>query len=199
MQRPRHAEALAEAIDALVVVGLHVDQLGPGCPGCQRTRLQRHLVISEDAQVRAVALGAVEHVGEVLDQSPSEGNVQHLHPAADPEHRHLPLRGGADQGHLHAVSARIGAVGLRCGLLAVGGRVDVGAAGQHQGVDAVERLVRRGHVVGRQQEGKAARVAHLVRVLAGEQRGGLVPDRPGGALDRRADPHDRPHSRSKPR
>ena len=55
--------------------------------------------------------GVVQHVGQVLVQVAAADNVQQLHPAADAEHRHVALEGGAQQ---IASSAR-----SRCGQTGV--------------------------------------------------------------------------------
>ena len=68
------------------------------------------------------------------------------------------------QGQLEAVALGPGVPVSACGRGAVGGRVDVGAARQHQAVEQVEHLVGRlgGGVVGRQQQRHAAGALHRV-------------------------------------
>ena len=91
-----------------------------------------------------------------------------------------------------------------CGARAVGARVDVGAAGEHQPVEQVEQLVGalERPVVGRQQQRQAAGALHRQRVVARRDVAGRLPRPPAHRLDRAADADDRSsraHSRSKPR
>ena len=82
--------------------------------------------------------------------------------------------------------------GRRVELRAVAGRVDVGAADEHQPVDEVERLVGRldEHRVGREQQRHPAGAADCVEVVGRDQRRLLVPHAPLRALERGADADD---------
>ena len=121
---------------------------------------EAHVVVG--AVERAARLQVVvvaEALRQVLVQRAAERDVQQLHAAADPEHRHLPLDGAAHERELERVALGHRVDGRRVELGAVAGRVDVGAADEHQPVDQVERLVglldeRR---VGREQQRHARR------------------------------------------
>jgi hypothetical protein len=84
------------------------------------------------------------------------------------------------------------------------GHVPVGAPGEHQAVDPVEQQIGilDSRLVGRQDDAEAPCALDLRDVLARRQHHLVfLPDTPGDALDRGADPdRRRPHqSRSKPR
>ena len=143
-------------------------------------------------------------VGQVLVERAAEGDVQHLHAAADAEDGHVALERRARQRDLEPVALGSRAVGLRVGLGAVGGRVDVGAAGQHQArrsgraVAPGRRPRRRGAAGTREPAGVLDRVRSTLRVRSVT---GSSQTAQRSALDRGADP-DRPaahQSRSKPR
>ena len=167
-------------------------------PSRERTGLEPHLVVAEDARRVTVQVEPVE----VLLERPSAGHVQELHAAADAEQRQLALTGAVGKGELEAVAlgARLG--DLRVGAGAVGRRVDVHAAGKHEPVEAVEQLVGRlGHVVVRRQhQRERAGSLDRERVGAREHVGLGRPWTPADRLDGGADSDDGPaHSRSKPR
>ena len=96
----------------------------------------------------------------------------------------------SEQGDLGAVAvgARVG--GLRVARRRRRARVDVGAAGQHQPVEAVEHVVRvvGDPRVGRQHQRDRARALQGVDVRPREQERLAVPDRPARALERGAEP-----------
>ena len=167
--------------DRLMVVGLGVVQVLAGRERGPRPALQRDAVVGAvEAAGGAAVLLVAEHVGQVLDQGATERDVEHLHPTADPEHRHVALHRAAHERDLGLVALRDGAVRRRVGLGAVQRRIDVVAAGEDQPVDQVERLVgvvdqrriRRNHQ--RQSAGALDRIDVRVR----EQDRGLVPDAP---------------------
>ena len=74
-------------------------------------------------RVRDVILGHVDGVSElgrhrardVLDQRASGGDVEHLHAAADREHRHVARDGGARERDLEAIARRSASV-VGCGV-----------------------------------------------------------------------------------
>ena len=103
-----------------------------------------------------------EALGQVLEQRAAVGDVDELHPAADPEHRQVALDRGAHERDLEAVALGHRVERLGMGLLAIARRVDVGAAGQHQPVEQVERFVGllEQQLVGRQHHDQRPSVLH---------------------------------------
>ena len=95
-----------------------------------------------------------DQLRQVLVEGAAAGDVEDLHPAADPEQRHLALDRALRQRQFEAVALGPGALRLRVRLGPVAGRVDVGAAGEDQGVEPVEDPVGigLGGGVGRQQD-----------------------------------------------
>ena len=139
-----HAQALADAVDPLMVVGLGGVHAIAGHPRGERPLLEHDVVVGavEGARHAPVLVMAVA-LGQMLVQRAAERDVHHLHPAADGEHGQIAFDGRTQERDLKAIALGHGADGLRVGLLAVGGRVQVGPAGQDQAVEAVEQLVRR--------------------------------------------------------
>ena len=138
-------------------------------------------------------------VGDVLVERAAAGDVEQLHPAADAEHRQVALERAAREGELEAVALGPGALRVRVGLGAVAGRVDVRAAGEDEPVEQVEQLLGRlgDLVVGRQDQRQPARLGDAARVRALRDVDlDVAPDGPVRALDHRADPDDRPATRS---
>ena len=76
-----------------------------------------------------------------------------------------------------------------CGLGPVGRRVEVGAARQHEPVDAIQQFVGilDEHRIGRQQQRHRAGAVDRVDVAAREHERVDVPDAEAHALERRAD------------
>ena len=186
-------EPLPQPVHALVVVRHHQQAVGPGRPAGQRPARQPHLVGAEGAGDRAVAAVA-DRFGQVLVERPADRHVDQLHPAADPQHRHVALQRPPGQGQLEGVALGPGALRLRVRLGAVARRVDVGAARQEQRVDPVEQHVGIGDrdLVGRQHDRDRPRLLQRPHVVARRQRHLVaVPDPPGHALDRGADPDHR--------
>ena len=72
-------------------------------------------------------------VRQVLVQGAAEVHVEQLQPAADRQHRQIPLERGRQEGELAVVARPVDAHG-RVRLLAVQRGVDVGAAGEHERV-----------------------------------------------------------------
>ena len=146
-------------------------------------------MFAEGAGDGAVHLVA-DRFGQMLVEGAAEGDVQQLHAAADPQHRHVALQRPPGQRQLEAVTLGPGAGGLGVGLGAVAGGVDVGTAGQHQPVDPVEQEVgvldRR--LVGRQDDAQPAGALDGGHVGPRRQRHLVaLPDAPADPLDRRAD------------
>ena len=130
-------EALAEAVDALVVVRLRARGRSRPRRARRASRGAADVVVGvvERARRAAVVLVA-DGVGQVLDQRPAARDVHHLHAAADAEQRQVALERAARQRELERVALGHRPGRLRMRLGAVGGRVDVGAAGEQQAVDA---------------------------------------------------------------
>jgi hypothetical protein len=129
-----------------------------------------------------------ERVGQMLVKRASERDVDQLHAAADAQHGHVALDGSARERDLEGVSLGNGVDRVRPGLLAVGGGIDVGAAGEQQAVDQIECLL--GFFgqarVGREHHGQTAGALHRLDVAEPEQRGGLLPYAPARLLERGA-------------
>ena len=139
------AQPLAEAVRRLVVEGVDVG-LGHAHHAREpRAGLDPHGVGGDAARLGlAVAL-------EVLVQRAAAGDVERLHAAADPEHRHPARVGELGERELVAVERRLGGAELRVALLlAVAVRVDVRAARQADAVEPLER--RRDRVVAERRE-----------------------------------------------
>ena len=102
-----------------------------------------------------------EHVGQVLVQPAAVRDGHQLHAPADREQGQVGVERGAQQHQLRGV-----ALGLDLGggvrPLAVQGRVDVGAAGEHDAVESVEDVDV--GIVGRDEHGPAAAAVHGVDV-----------------------------------
>jgi hypothetical protein len=95
--------------------------------------------------VQAVARPVRRVSIQVLDERATQRHIDDLLPAADAQGRHRPLHGPARRGQLESVEGRVGRVGAVHGL-AVGDRVDVGAARQEQAVETFEQRDQRGPV-----------------------------------------------------
>ena len=122
----------------------------------------------ERARGTAVVLVA-DLVGEVLPERAAAGHVHDLHAAADAEEGDVALERAPGQRDLERVPLRPHAAGHRVGLGAVGGRVDVGPAGQDQAVQHVEDLVGIGLGVGGQHQRDPTRGLDGVDVVAVEE------------------------------
>jgi hypothetical protein len=193
-------EALAESVDALVMVRLRgVEDLARRTMG-ERALGQAHVVVGvvEGAQRAAVLVMAVA-LGQVLQQRPAAGDVHELHSAADAEQRDAALHRAACERDLEdvALGHRPARLGVR--LRPVGTGVDVGPAGQDQPVDDVEQLVGVivDRLVGRHHDHEPARRLDGADVGPRQQERLLVPDAPACALEHGADAdHGAGHRRS---
>src|SRR4051812_46612975 len=189
--RPREGhEALAEPAGPLVVVGLDLAALAEQRGGARAGR-EAHLVVPEDAGVELVLLVA-DDVGEVLHEVAAARDVQDLDAAADREHRHVPLERRAQERELRRVPLRANAVRLRVRVGAVVGRIEVGAAGEDEPVERVERLLH-GLRRRRHDERPPARELDRANVRVGDERDRRVPDRPARLLHVRRDTDEGPH------
>ena len=139
--RARHdPQAFADLVDRLVMEGVRADRALAHDPVQPRARLDLDLVRGLGRR-RGLAVAR-----DVLVQRPAAGDVERLGAAADGEDRQAALEGEPDQAQLEGVEARLGRPELDVALgRAVGRRVEVGAAGE---ADAVEAIQQRGEVVG---------------------------------------------------
>ena len=123
-------------------MGLGAVQLFAGGAGGERAGGQAHVVVGSLERARGAAVLLVaELVGQVLAEGPPEGHIDQLHPAADAEHRHVPLDGAHGERELRAVALGHQMVGRGMQVGSVRGGVDVVAAGEDQPVEQVEQLV----------------------------------------------------------
>src|SRR6478735_219632 len=122
----RLAQTLAEPTEALMVMRLHRRVLAQQ-PAELRLRIDRNAVLGELARELLVLLVA-DDVRQVLDEVAAEGDVEHLRAPADREHGHVSRQRGLQQRQLRAVALLNDAAGRLVGLLAVGRRVEIGAA-----------------------------------------------------------------------
>ena len=146
-------------------------------------------MLGPDAGDGPVALVA-DPLGQVLLQRSTDCDVQHLHSAADAEQRQIARERPQGEGDLETIAVRVRAADLRMGLLAVAGRVDVGAAPEDQRIEAVEQLVGRSAAVGSGGIIIAIPPAAWIEWAyesGSENRWLLRPYAVGGGLDRGAD------------
>ena len=172
-----HLEPRRRPAHGLVVAGAHVDARPPvdavepaaghQLDGVDRPRPSR---VAGDVGDRV----AVD-IGDVLDQVAAQGDVEHLHAAADAQERDAFLHGQAGDGQLEGVAAGVDPGHQRVGFGTEVTRVHVAAPGEDHAVDpAQDRL--RGRPVGHQDHGDAARLPHGGDVVArDEQAPALVP------------------------
>ena len=133
-----------------------------------------------------------DDVGKVLDEVAAAGDVQHLAPAADGQHGHVARERALEERELGAVALGPRPVRLGVRLGAVGLRVEVGAAGEDEPVERVERLLdafrRRGH-----EQRPPAGALDRADVRERDERRRQLPDAPAGVLGVARDPDDRTH------
>jgi hypothetical protein len=130
-------------------------------------------------------------LGQVLDEVSAAGDVEELEAAADRERRQVARERRLQERQLARVAACVRDVRLGVCLGAIVRRVDVGAAGEHDPVERVERLL---DVLLRRRDDQCAAARPLDRVDVGEgnQRGRQVPHAPTRILGVGRDPDDRP-------
>ena len=163
--------------DALVVVALDGDAGRAGRDRGEAVGIDVDAVVGELAGLAAVDV-VLEPVRQVLLERAAVGDVDDLHAAADAEAREVPLGRLAHEQQLEVVAVARRGVGLLVRLLAVRGRVDVGAAGDEHAVEQVEQLRRVLEVGGgrRDQQRAAAGAGDRAHVGERHHRGGLGPD-----------------------
>ena len=90
----------------------------------------------EAARARGGGRSCPSTARQILDQRAALRDVHHLHAAADSEERDVALDRPPRERDLEVVALGDGVHRLRRALLAVEARVDIGAAGEQQAVDA---------------------------------------------------------------
>ena len=112
---PVTSRPVADRGDPLMVVGLGGVQVARRRPARPATRLCSATSWSAPSKLPGTRRCSSwpKHVGQVLDQRAAERDVEHLHPAADPEHRHVALHRAARERDLELVALRDDAVRLR--------------------------------------------------------------------------------------
>ena len=173
---------------ALVMVRLHGRSVAEQ-PREPRAGLDRDVVVGEAAGALLVPV-VPDEVGQVLDQVAAERDVQHLRAAADREHRQVARERRGQQRELGAVALGHDPVRLGMRLLAVQLRVEVGAAGEDQPVERVQRLLD-AVVGGRHEQRACARALDRAHVVVRHERRRQLPDAEGRGRDVRRDAHDR--------
>jgi hypothetical protein len=126
---------------------------------------------------------------EVLVQGSAGGNVDHLHTATDPEHRHSALGRELEELHLGLVAGGIDAVSPGVSLGSITSGIDVAAAWQDEAVDMLDDG--RGGA-GRQQHDIRAGNLHRVDVLLIHAMAGdlAAAKKPARDPDQRPRPHE---------
>ncbi len=101
-------------------------------------------------------LGPLGLDAHVLDERPSESDVEDLDPAAHAEDRQPTVERPLDELELVGVAARLGRREMLRRHLSVEARLDVPSTAESDPVARVERVVQEGAVHARQDEGNAA-------------------------------------------
>ena len=156
-----------------------------------RVREDLDPVVGEDARRVLVPLVA-DDLGKVLDEVAAAGDVQDLAPAADGQHGHVARERALEERELGAVALGPYAVRLRVRLGAVGVGVEVGAAGEDEPVEGVERLLD-ALGAGRHEQRPPAGALDRLHVRERDERGRELPDAPARLLRVARDPDDRTH------
>ena len=157
-----------------------------------RARLERHVVVG--VLTRSVlVLVVADEVRKMLDEVAAEADVQHLAPAADGEQGHVAREGPVQESQLGAVPLLEHPVRLRVRIVAVRRRIEVGAAGQHQRVEQVERLLG-AFLARRDQHGPAAGALDGPHVVGRNERRLLLPGPEDDGLEVGGYADDRSHA-----
>ena len=143
VETPLTTQPLPEPVDALVMVGLVACISSPAARprACPRPAATSCSAPSKEPSTRRCSSWP-KCSGRCCSSVPPQRDVDQLHAPADPQHRQVALDRRARERDLERVALghRVDRLGVR--LLAVGGGVDVGAAGEHQPVDQIQRLLR---------------------------------------------------------
>src|SRR4051794_25743774 len=139
-----------------------------------------------------LAMALVSYVlREMLDEVTAAQDVEQLEAAADRERREVSLERRLEEPELARVAPLLCRVSRGVPLGAIPRWIDVDAAGEHDPVEDVERLV--DPVLARgNDESTAARLLDRVDVVERHERGGQLPCPPSRRLRVRRDPDDRP-------
>ena len=184
-------DALAQLGDRLVVMGLrrvHESPRRPARPANPGARRTSWSALSKEPRARRWSVWPTSS-GRCWISVPPRATLISCIPRQMP--RTGRSRSSARSARAISARSRSGAGVGRLGMaaVAVGARVDVGAAGQDQAVEAVQDVV--GVLgdpgVGRQHQRDRAGYLQRVDVGAGEQERLAVPDRPARALQRGAE------------
>ena len=135
----RPGETLPQPAEALVVVALHRRAVAEDSLH-SAAGFQLDVVIAEDAR-RVLVLLVTDDVRQVLNEIAAESDVQDLAAAADREHGHVPPERRLEEHELRAVTIRKDTRRLFVRLLPVQLGVEVGAPGEDEAVDRIERLL----------------------------------------------------------
>ena len=157
--------------------------------------VERDRVVGELARRLLVPLVAHD-LGQMLDEVAAADDVEDLRAAAHRQDGHVTRERGLEQRNLGGIALRAHATRGRMRLVAVQRRIEVAAAGEHEPVDRVERLLYPVRAR-RQQERPSPRGLDCPHVRVGHDRSKLRPVAPAGVLHVGADPDSRPaHPRS---
>jgi hypothetical protein len=158
----------------------------------RRVPVDLHVMVDERAgRIVLVAL-VPDDLGQVLDQVAAARDVQHLDAAADTEHRHVAVQRCLHQLELGAVTLLMDAGRLRMRLLAVVRRIEIGAAGEDDPVERVQRLFD-SLVARRYEQRPPTRFLDRTHVVVRDQGRLEIPVAPAGRRDVRGDANDRSH------
>ncbi len=125
------------------------------------------------ATVLTVLERLADDVGQVLVQCAAPRDVDDLGAAADGQHGHVALVGGARQRELELVQGAFRRAQARVPIGAVDGGIDVGTAGQADAVDAIQEGVDRAE--GQRRDDDRQPAGALDRLQVGEPERHLAP------------------------
>ena len=154
--------------------------------------LERDVVIGVLAR-RVLVLVVPDDVREVLDEVAAEADVEDLAAAADREDRHVALERRVEQSQLGAVALLEHALRLGMRVVAVGAGTEVGATGEDDPVEHLQRLLDP-VVARRHQQRPPAGALDRAHVIRRNERRLLLPGAECGQLDVGRDADDRPHA-----
>ena len=185
----RDAQARPEPTKALMVVRLHrrvlAEQLAEA-----RALLEHHVVIREHSG-RVLVPVVPDVVREVLHEIAAGRDVEDLRSTADRENRHVARERSLQERQLRTVALGDDVLRLGVRILPVELRIEIGAAGEDDGVERVQRLVD-SRVEGRDEQRPPACALHCSDVLSRDERDLLVPRAEARRRHVRRDPDERP-------